>query len=114
MKQLVIDSGMWWIGLLGIGVKAVLPPPWPPVRLKVTSKEFTGYHYIGPTPCDSTALCGTAITSLRGLYREWNQYDVIQALNECSNPKRRREFAEWQYFHHRDEFEKVAGDIFAD
>ncbi|KAG4225861.1 hypothetical protein JG687_00016279 [Phytophthora cactorum] len=68
MKQIRIDSGMWWIGLLGIGVKAVLPPPWLPVRLKVTSKEFNGAITLDPLHValrQSRVLC-MAITKSRG------------------------------------------------
>ncbi|OWY95303.1 hypothetical protein PHMEG_00034726, partial [Phytophthora megakarya] len=46
--------------------------------------------------------------------RQWSECDVIPALRECSNSNRRWEFAEWMHVHHRDEFEQLAVDIFAD
>ncbi|KAG3059315.1 hypothetical protein PI125_g25076 [Phytophthora idaei] len=47
-------------------------------------------------------------------YREWNECDIIRALRECPYSNRRWEFAEWMYWHHRDELESMVEDIFAD
>ncbi|OWZ00146.1 hypothetical protein PHMEG_00028731, partial [Phytophthora megakarya] len=46
--------------------------------------------------------------------RQRTECDVIPALRACTDENRRWEFVEWMHLNYRDEFEKMAEDIFAE
>ncbi|KAG3231832.1 hypothetical protein PI124_g23073 [Phytophthora idaei] len=77
-------------------------------------------HFVAQVTYDATAADAAvrnghfAIARFLHEYREWNECDIIRALRECPYSNRRWEFAEWMYWHHRDELESMVEDIFAD